>query len=100
YPPEASRSLIWLFILIAARLALLLVGVKEGVPLFGFRIALSTIYLPIALILLARLLVALRGGDTALWRPLLWSSAAGIAFATPIAARDTGFIIFALGTTV
>ena len=99
YPSDAFRPLICLFILVVARLALLLVGVKEGVPLFGFRIALSTIYLPIALILLARLLVALRGDDTALWRPLLWSLAAGIAFATPIAARDTGFIIFALGTT-
>jgi hypothetical protein len=100
YPPDMLRLLFLLLILVAARLALLLIGVKEGIPLFGFRIALSTIYLPIALVLLARLLVVLRSDDTVLWRPLLWSLAAGIVFATPIAARDTGFIIFALGTTV
>lgn len=97
YPPPVIRPLLGLVLLVALRLLLLLVGVKEGVPVFGFRIALSTIYLPLALILLARLLVALRGSDTALWQPLLWSFAVALAFATPIAARDTGFIIFALG---
>ncbi|MBL6853278.1 MAG: hypothetical protein ISS15_14860 [Alphaproteobacteria bacterium] len=98
YPPDALRPLIWVFVLVGVRLALLLVGVKEGIPLFGFRIALSTIYLPLGLLLLARLLVALHSEDGALWRPLVWTFAAGIIFATPIAAHDTGFIIFALGT--
>jgi hypothetical protein len=105
YPKQIGRPLIGLGLLVVVRLALLFVGVKEGIPIFGFRVALSTIYLPIALILLARLLAALRSEDTApthshLWRPLLWSVAVALAFATPIAARDTGFIIFALGTAV
>ncbi|MBV9418540.1 MAG: hypothetical protein JO348_02090, partial [Alphaproteobacteria bacterium] len=101
YPKEIGRPLIWLAVLILVRLLLLLVGVKEGVPLFGFRVALSTIYLPIALILLARLLVGLRqAGDNALWKPLLWSVAVALTFAAPIAARDTGFIIFAIGTAL
>lgn len=101
YPQEIGRPLIGLAILVIVRLALLLVGVKEGIPVFGFRIALSTIYLPIALLLLARLLLALRKDDNfTLWRPLLWSFAVALAFATPIAARDTGFIIFAIGAAV
>jgi hypothetical protein len=101
YPDGIGRPLIGLALLVVVRLALLLVGVKEGIPLLGFRVALSTIYLPIALILLARLLATLRAGDDgALWRPLLWSVAVGIVFAVPIAARDTGFIIFATGTAV
>jgi hypothetical protein len=101
YPAGIGRPLIGLAVLVAARLLLLLFGVKEGVPLFGFRIALSTLYLPLALILLARLLAALRAADDdALWRPLLWSLAVAIVFATPIAARDTGFVIFALGTAI
>ena len=101
YPGEIWRPLIGVAVLVALRLALLAVGVKEGIPLPGFRIALSTIYLPLALYLLSRLLVALREGDTGtLWRPLLWSFSVALVFATPIAARDTGFIIFALGTAV
>lgn len=101
YPADIGRPLIGLGVLVVVRLALLLVGVKEGVPLFGFRIALSTIYLPLALILLARLLFLLRAADKdTLWRPLLWSGAVAIVFATPIAARDTGFIIFGLGTAI
>ena len=101
YPGEIGRPLVGLSLLVVFRLALLLFGVKEGIPLFGFRFALSTVYLPLALILLARLLVVLRatGGD-ALWRPLLWSLAVALVFATPIAAHDTGFIIFALGTAI
>jgi hypothetical protein len=101
YPAGIARPLIGLALLVVIRLALLLFGVKEGIPLLGFRIALSTVYLPLALILLSRLLLALRALEgEALWRPLLWSVAVAIAFATPIAARDTGFIIFALGTAV
>ncbi|HEY4942739.1 MAG TPA: hypothetical protein VII56_15025 [Rhizomicrobium sp.] len=101
YPAQIGRPLAGLALLIVVRLALLLFGLKEGIPLFGFRVALSTVYLPLALIMLARLLVALRAGDDgALWRPLLWSVAVALTFATPIAARDTGFIIFALGTAV
>ena len=101
YPADIGRPLLGLGLLVTLRLALLLVGVKEGIPLFGFRVALSTVYLPLALVLLARLLVVLRAqtGD-ALWRPLLWSVATAIVFATPIAARDTGFIIFGLGTAI
>lgn len=99
YPGAIGRPLMGVVLLVGVRLALLLVGVKEGIPLFGFRIALSAIYLPLALIILARLLVALREvDDGALWRPLLWGFAAALVFGTPIAARDTGFIIFALGT--
>ena len=101
YPADVGRPLIGLGVLIALRLGLLLVGMKEGIPLFGFRIALSTIYLPIALLILARLLFALRAADDrTLWRPLLWSGAVAVVFATPIAAHDTGFIIFALGAAV
>ena len=101
YPGQIVRTLIGVALLVAVRLALLGIGVKEGIPLPGFRIALSTIYLPLALLLLARLLVVLREGDGAtLWRPLLWSFAVAVVFATPIAARDTGFIIFALGTAI
>jgi hypothetical protein len=101
YPAGIGRPLTGLALLIAIRLALLLFGVKEGIPLFGFRIALSTVYLPLALLLLSRLLLALRAADDgALWRPLLWGLAVAVAFATPIAARDTGFVIFAPGTAV
>jgi hypothetical protein len=101
YPAGIGRPLIGLGFLIGIRLALLLFGVKEGLPLFGFRLALSTVYLPLALIVLARMLVALRAtDDDALWRPLLWSLAVAITFAVPIAARDTGFIIFAAGTAI
>ncbi len=101
YPAGIGRPLIGLGLLIAARLALLLFGVKEGIPVLGFRIALSTVYLPLALLILTRLLVALRAGEgEALWRPLLWSLAVALVFATPVAARDTGFIIFAIGSAV
>ncbi|MEI9886284.1 MAG: hypothetical protein WDN08_07225 [Rhizomicrobium sp.] len=101
YPAGIGRPLLGLALLIAVRLALLLFGVKEGIPLLGFRVALSTIYLPLALIVLPRLLVVLRRGEGGiLWRPLLWSAAVALAFAAPIAARDTGFIIFALGTAI
>jgi len=101
YPAGWGRPLIGLGVLVLFRLGLLLIGVKEGIPLFGFRIALSTIYLPLALVLLARLLFALRADeDGRLWPPLLWSGAVAVVFATPIAAHDTGFIIFALGSAV
>ncbi|MEJ1967466.1 MAG: hypothetical protein WDN03_02330 [Rhizomicrobium sp.] len=101
YPEGIGHPLIGLGLLVVLRLALLLIGVKEGIPVFGFRIALSTIYLPLALLLLARLLHVLRAADdNALWRPLLWSGAVALVFAAPIAARDTGFIIFAIGNAI
>ncbi len=99
YPAGIGRPLAGLALLVVVRLALLLFGVKEGIPLLGFRVALSTVYLPLALVGLARLLAALRADDDgSLWRPMLWSFALAVVFATPIVARDTGFIIFALGT--
>ena len=98
---ELPQLWIGLGAVVVSRFVMALAHVKEGVPIAGGRIALSTVYLPLILLILTRMLYLLirRSGAERerIVHGLMWCGAFVLAFVPVVVAKDTGFVIFTMG---